>query len=171
MVSRRNLLAGGLAAASLKPAAACPAARRLFIPGPRDRERMMDKASQFRAAYNAGRAGPFLGPEPILTLHMKPINQPAAVLKTLAELRTLRGRMLTPVTDANSMFLPEDAKIFFVSSMELIPDDEALDRAFTCAAPGSHDSMMVALRWMVDQRTNRIAFDRYPTLAIGWPSV
>lgn len=170
MISRRILLTGGMAAASLASsgASACPAARRLFIPDARDRSRMMDKASRFRTAFNAGRAGAFLGPEPSLMLHGKHISRPADALTALAELRAARGRMLTPVADTSTMTLAEDAKLYFVSLMELTPDDEAIDRALTCAPPGSHDDMMVAFRWSIDQRTNRIRFDRPPTVSIGW---
>lgn len=171
MVSRRTLLAGGATAASFaaSPASACYAARRLFKPDAHDRSRMIDKADQFRTAYNAGRVGLLLGPEPSLTLYSEYIGQPAAALKALAELRTSRGKMLTPVTDASAMTLPEDAKLYFVSSVELVPDDEAVGRALTCAAPGSHDDIMVALRWSIDQRTNRIAFNRPPSVSIGSP--
>lgn len=171
MVSRRTLLTGGVTAASFaaSPVLACPAALRMFKPDARDRSRMMDGARQFRTAFNAGRAGAFLGPEADLWLHAKYTKGSAEVVKALAGFREANGKILTPVTDDSTMFRPEFATLYFISSMERSPPYDDLEIPIHCTAPDSHDAMMFAFSWNIDQRVNRIRFDRPPVLAIGAP--
>lgn len=171
MITRRALFAATVAGAvfSTDRAAACTAPARLFRANMADRSRMLARAMRFRAQFNRGAFEALVGAEPnslTLQLYDRMFERDDRV-PALREWHGRYGRILTPVTENNSLVWPEGAIFVFVASMELLgTQDEQLGWGMFCGPSNGHVQLTFKLHFDVDRRTGRL-IDRLASLRVG----
>jgi hypothetical protein len=161
MITRRALFAATMAGAAFSAdrAAACTTARRVFRPNAAERSRMLARASRLRSQFNRGAFEALVGPERVsLTLQLYDrMFQGDRRVPALREWQARYGRILTPVTEENSLVWPEDAMLSFVASMELHgTEEEQLGWGLFCGPFGGHVQLMFKLSFAIDRRSGRM---------------
>lgn len=134
-----------------------------------DRSRMLARASRFRSQFNRGAFEALVGPERAsLTLQLYDrMFQGDRRVPALREWQGRYGRILTPVTEENSLVWPEDAILSFVASMELLgTEDEQLGWSLFCGPFGGHVQLTFKLSFAIDRRSGRMT-DALENLSIG----
>lgn len=153
-VTRRDLLSAALVAGVSSSARASPVAYPLYVAGAADQAKMLAWLARFRRQYNKAAFVPSETVEERLSLSVfgKSIAE-EKIAHHLTWMRAEYGRMLTPVTADSVAFRPEDAILYYFTTLEESIDKDELQ--FTTMA-GSHDCVAIRVRFDLTQPANRV---------------
>jgi len=151
MISRRRLFSSALAFGGLSTAAqlsACPQAFPLHKTRHSDMNRLHQRLQSFRTHFNNGNIEAFLANEPQILNFRLFDDDPRDLKSRVALLQKFRrgyGQMISAISNESTLFWPEYPQVYFITSMETMPEEESLGYGLGCGGVGGHSNVLVSL--------------------------